>query len=292
MILDKNCITLVSSEDINYMNWQIKLLYTSWLDVGQSGDFVNILADERFDKYIFEELNGIKTFRHPSKRIINKDLYPPYNKPFGLKYFLDNIEPCEERMIIWIDSDCIFVNNFNEEISRKENFGQYIDYMRLELNAFSAKCKKYYKFKIGKKRNIEEFYQPIGIPIIIRESDFRKIVDRWIELVQILRTNQNDNPLFKDWVAEMWALNFSFAEYEIRFNKYDLVSHPPWDCNNPNYKLIHYCFSIKDKDNTIFDKKQYKPWNEISMIYQNSMSKSSLYLCNYINKYIEKYVNI
>jgi hypothetical protein len=292
MILDKNCITLVSSENINYMNWQVKLLYRSWLDVGQSGDFVNILADEKYDRYSFEDEIEIKTFRHPSKRIINKDLYPPYNKPFGLKYFLDNIEPCDDRMILWIDSDCLFVNNFNEEIIKKENFAQYIDYMRLDLNGFSNKCKKYYKFKIGVKRDFEEHYQPVGIPIIIRELDFRKVVNRWIELVQILRTNNNDNPLLKDWVAEMWALNFSLAEYEIKFNRYDQVAHPPWDCGNPNYKLIHYCYSIKEGDNTIFDKKQYKAWNNINMAYENSMSKSSLYLCNYINSYIKQYVNI
>lgn len=284
MILDKDCITLVSSEDIDYMNWQIELSYRSWLDVNQSGDFINILADEKYDKYTFEESNQIKTFRHPSKRIINKDLYPPYNKPFGLKYFLDNIESYPERKIIWIDPDCLFVNNFNEEVSRKENFGQDIDYMRLELNSFSVRCKEYYKSKIRKKRNIEEFYQPIGIPIIIKESDFRKIVDRWIELVLILRTNQDNNPLFRNWVAEMWALNFSLAEYEIKFNTYDIVSHPPWNCKNPNYKLIHYCYDIKNGEDVIFDKKTYKPWNQINMIYQDSMSKSSLYLCNYINK--------
>jgi hypothetical protein len=274
------------------MNWQIKLLYRSWLDVGQSGDFINILADEKYDRYSFEDGIEIKTFRHPSRRIINRDLYPPYNKPFGLKYFLDNIEPCDNRMILWIDADCLFVNNFNEEIIKKENFAQYIDYMRLDLNAFSNKCKKYYKFKIGVKRNLEEHYQPVGIPIIIRELDFRKVVNRWIELVQVLRINNNDNPLLKDWVAEMWALNFSLAEYEIKFNRYDQVAHPPWDCTNPNYKLIHYCYSIKEGDNTIFDKKQYKAWNNINMMYENSMSKSSLYLCNYINSYIKQYVNI
>jgi hypothetical protein len=104
--------------------------------------------------------------------------------------------------------------------------------------------------------------------------------------------NNNDNPLLKDWVAEMWALNFSLAEYEIKFNRYDQVAHPPWDCTNPNYKLIHYCYSIKEGDNTIFDKKQYKAWNNINMMYENSMSKSSLYLCNYINSYIKQYVNI
>jgi hypothetical protein len=286
MILDKNCITLVSSENINYMDWQIKLLHRSWLDVAQSGDFVNLLGDEKCDKYSFEELDKIKTFRYPSKRIINKDLYPPYNKPFGLKYFLDNIEPCEERMILWIDPDCIFVKNFNEQINTKENFGQHIDYMDLDLNSFSLKCKEYYKIKINKKINFEDFYEPIGIPLIIKESDFRKVINRWIELVQIFRTN-DDSPLFKNWVAEMWALNFSLAEHEIKFNKYDLVAHPPWNCNNLNYKLIHYCYSIKENDIVIFDKKQYRPWNKINMTYRNNMSESSLSLSNFINKYVE-----
>lgn len=300
MYFDKQYITIVSTEDTEYFDWQKKILFKSWEDNKTIGDFINIESSRNLNaKESFKIIDGIKTFTCVSNPYYGgkNDWYPPYNKPIGIKAFLENIEPEPDRKILIIDPDCIFVNNINDLFMNQNLSGEYICYM--DHNLWREVILNFLKKENLVKDDLEvSSLSPVGVPITIKEKYLRQIIDRWLLFALKLRSIPT-SPLYLEWISEMWGLCVALAELKLKLEK-TKTSFTPFKSLNTNIffppeknlngcKIFHYCLEVKENNIVIFDKRKWKKNAPDKIIYNKAMhaTENVLFLEKF-NSYLDK----
>jgi len=282
---------LVTETTSNYIDWQMELMYDSFLKTygnDKNIDFLSLIISDR------ENLNkNYPYFLCKNKsyaKLKDDDHYIIYDRAFSVKEYLESKTPEPDKFYLFVEADFVFKSKF---ILEKETdiSGQQYSYMDPKLSEFSKKTINYYmKYVNLNFIDFLNYYRPIGWPFFVRENVLRKIIDRWIELTILFRsTDRDNNPLYKDWICDMFGFNIALAEKKIIPEMIDVMDMPPFDDPNREGTFYHYCYGIKNKktNQMIFDKRSYKPWNFIPILdsEEKNLTKGSLDLINRINNF-------
>lgn len=272
---------IVTKNNSDYVNWQTDILYESFLEYHQDDPnfkFLALVSQDRdypkIPKYPF------KYYKHYHN--LNNDDYIVYNRILNLQSYINSIEPNEDRYIILLDPDFIFLRKFDLDI--KQTTGQFCSYL-INHEVINYFDKNYNK-------SLKEFYYPIACPYIINEVLFAKIVKRWLQLTISFRShNKNCSPLYRNWICEMYAFAFTLLENKIKTDVKNLSESPPFGNYIPKNDLYfyHYCYEIKDNENNIiFHKKNYKFGDLIALDnIKDKVGEDSYNLLIQINKYVK-----
>lgn len=275
---------LFNKNNSDYINWQSELLYYSFLIHHKNDkniEFMSIVMSE--DKPVVCDYPYYLCNINSNAGIVEGDDYIIYDRAFSIKNFLENTKSETERTFLLVEADFLFLKPFN--IISNNTLGQKYGYMDVS----SQLCRKvidYYKNKINSSLDIEEYYRPVGWPFLIKERLLSSIVDRWIELnIKFRSTDPKNNPLYKNWICDMFGFNISLAEKKIVPDVIDIMEMPPYD-GDKSAIFCHYCFGIEHCKEVIFDKRSYNPWNKIN--YPHNIGIDSKKLIEFINQYVDK----
>ncbi|KAJ8576299.1 hypothetical protein ON010_g2909 [Phytophthora cinnamomi] len=225
-------------------------LTASW--VGQKGPITQILSgcSESERLRVMEEPKLYYDFRRhftPSFAVNPEpganDSYSAYNKPFGLRHFLQNAFPkVKHELVALIDGDFFFFrpleantgrnmsrfyhgtrNPFNVDDTVRNGVALAQDWNALKgglfaedkADALSKVCEGLPCGNVSREDGAE-YYGSIGPPYIMTRTDMLRMVDDYCHLC--VRTRQVSN----EWIAEMFAYSIAAANNGI---KHTALSH-------------------------------------------------------------------
>ncbi|KAL0019516.1 hypothetical protein WJX77_002120 [Trebouxia sp. C0004] len=133
--------TVVPSECNEHQDWQVLGLFWSWKKIGSPGMFTRIACCE------MDKLKGQQSVNPYQVYYTNtnvdpegiEDNYVPYNKPYGVMSWLQDVDPAGDYFLI-VDPDMTFHRSFTvDELKAGPGWGasQHMWYMK-ELNQFIA----------------------------------------------------------------------------------------------------------------------------------------------------------
>jgi hypothetical protein len=277
---------IVTKNNSDYVNWQTDILYESFLEYHKDDSNFQFLALVSKDKE-YKTIPRYPFIYCKHYDLLNNDDYIVYNRILNLQTYLNNIEPSENRYIILLDPDFIFLKKFDLDI--KKTTGQFCSYL-INHEVIDFYNKNY-------KEITNEFYYPISCPYIINEVILFKIIDEWLELtIQFRSKNKEKSPLYKNWICEMYAFAFALLDQKIEVDVKNFCESPPFGNYIPDNELYfyHYCYEIKNnKDDIIFDKKNYKFGNvfEIENL-KDQLENDQYKLLLNLNKYTKNILNL
>jgi len=289
-----NKFTVLVTETTNkYIDWQMEMMYDSFLKFYKnepSVDFLSVIItdQEKLNKNYPYFLCKNKSYRNFKK----DDDYVIYDRAFSIKEYLETKEVELDRLYLFVEADFIFIDKFDS--NTQSIMGQKYNYMNADHNEFTKKVVKFYMEDVNPSfTDFLSYYKPVGWPFLVKENILRKIINRWIELTVLFRTTDvKNNPLYMNWICDMYGFNIALAENKIIPEIIDVLDMPPFDISERNALFYHYCYGIKDEKTKkmIFDKRSYKPWEfiEIPAIEDGNLTKGSIDLFNRINNYAFK----
>eukprot|EP00545_Synedropsis_sp_CCMP1620_P005039 CAMPEP_0119005942 /NCGR_PEP_ID=MMETSP1176-20130426/2020_1 /TAXON_ID=265551 /ORGANISM="Synedropsis recta cf, Strain CCMP1620" /LENGTH=472 /DNA_ID=CAMNT_0006957805 /DNA_START=94 /DNA_END=1512 /DNA_ORIENTATION=- len=286
-----------STDCSDYHNWQSYVLFYHAEKIQQPGTITRIasgcsakqaLTMRDFHYHHVEPMSPrFKTHFTPSYAEIDGDMFPYYNKPFGLRHWMEHVlgfphADDDGAIIILIDPDMLLLRPitryFDNSTDRWRSEGltevthghpvaqQYIlAPMWLNWNLTSLLGANTPAVKLTKDDALESFQ--LGPPYIATARDMWRLAKRWTELcVEVKRLHPN-------MLAEMYAFILAAADLNIRHT----VSHSlmwsdpkvqytePWDwvegmkvedlCGPIPVKhanVLHYCQPFQFKDWSLF----------------------------------------
>ena len=279
---------IVARDESLYTSWQVEILYESFLETYKGKEKINFLD-------IIMNEGEIKSKKNPTficpkkyKKIITRDndYYSPLNRIHLTEAFLKSTED-KERTIVLIDQDFLIKAPLMARTTVAG--GQYYWYMDPNRDELPKKVFEFYKKYINKE-GVENYYLPIGAPLVFQETILRKIINRWFKLTYFFRYfNKQDNPLYKNWICEMYGIAFALAEYKIHGSIINEMSFCLGD-NQINPSFYHFCYSINDSitNNVIFDKRKYKPWELIQLKNKHVIGEEARQFIHYFNSLVNK----
>jgi hypothetical protein len=275
---------IVNKNNSDYVNWQTDLMYDSFLKChgdDHNFEFMAVVIDDN-KPVVCNYPNYICSIQSKAT-IVPGDDYIIFDRAYSIKNFLEGTKEESERLFLFVEADFLFARPF--EVPNKKVVAQKYWYMD-ESYDFCRKCLKYYAEKINPSFiDFRQYYRPIGWPILIWEGTLRSIVNRWIELnIKFRSEDPESNPLYKNWICDMFGFNIALAENKIIPEVMEIMSMPPFG-SNKNAVFYHYCYDIKNPKTgqVLFDKRSYKPWSQIQI--PEGISEDSIGLINLINQY-------
>lgn len=278
---------IVNKNNSDYINWQVELMYDSFLmhhGTDKNFEFMAIVIDDNnpavcnYPHYICDMQSKAES--------VQGDHYIIFDRAYSIKNFLETTKGDEDRLFLFVEADFLFARPF--PIQAGNVTAQRYWYMD-SSNDFCKKCLDYYKKNINPLFvDFDKYYRPIGWPILIREGILNSIVDRWIELnIKFRSENQEFNPLYKNWICDMFGFNIALSEKMIIPDVVEMMNMPPYG-HNKNAVFYHYCYDISDPrtGKVLFDKRNYKPWNKIDI--SENISEESVKFINLINHHISR----
>lgn len=270
---------LVTQDNTDYMNWQMNILYKSFLDVYEDNqDFISVVTnptkniDFKYPYFLCQ--NTYENF-------IENDHYIVYNRSYSIREYLKSLKDEEDILFLLIEPDFIFLKKyFTENLS-----AQFYNYMLFTTGSEAEKVIDFYLKLYPSSIDVKKYYKPIGWPIFIKKNILNQIIDRWIELTIIFRSNP-ESPLYKSWICDMYGFNIALAEKNYCIDVFDKMDMPPFENYNREPSFYHYCYKIEDNitKNTLFDKKSYIPWEIIDIKNVNE----HINFINKFNYYVQK----
>lgn len=265
-VVDKkdNLIHLVFSTGCTNPSTEVSslMMQQTAMEVGHRGPITRIVSGctEKQQAEIVERATLYHDFRyhftkqyfpHPVPNVT--DNYSPYNKPFGMRDWLNN-NVIDENFVALVDADFVFlkplqVNTKSNQDIRYAGHRQpstvsnevkpgvalaqdWFNYMRGGL--WKSKPELIQKICKGQPcarisiPDAEEYFAPTGPPYIFHISDARKFVDDYCHFTVEVRKE------FKTWMSEMYGLAVAAANNNIKFTILSDVgiTHPKFGKSN------------------------------------------------------------
>lgn len=246
MIETNICTTVVSASDSIYQYWQTELLWESFKESKQPGNFLGLInsqSETPENKFSCPVLVTKPYSIHP----VTNDDYPPYNKPASICQWL-NKEKCYRGSVLLIDPDCIFTRSLVRFPKSKKTFCDQTWYLDPKSDTGNYLVKRFCRKNAG-------IVAPSMIPVFILKEDLAEMSARWLEITESIRSDSESKEK-AGWVAEMWAYSIACAEYGISQTLEKLSCYP----NDEHIQsIIHYCYDSVSAKST-FNKRYYKPW--------------------------------
>ena len=233
--------TVLTTDGSSYQAWQADLLAFSHRSTGQQGELTRVVIAS----------GSVPAFAGFTVQVAPHDAYPasypPYNKPWGIAEWL-RVAPTRQRAILLLDPDCVFLSTIDLPVIPGQPIAQPAPYL-------DPWC---HSDLIRRHGLSPEGVQPIGIPLLVHQSDLSAVAPHWVA-----RTNDilEDRRSHKQvgWVAEMWGYALAAASLDLHHAVVPLAHLCADDClSRP---LIHYCDRAASVDGSWgWDKRSYLPW--------------------------------
>ena len=259
------CLHVVMTSNGNvYMNWQSRVMYSSYLrHAAEDGSimkaFTRILHKGREDELMHE----IPTMRfNPVQAKCDGWCdYPVADRSKAVEQWLETADSERCSHVVMVETDHIIVKSPSPEILMPR--GQAMGFKFGYMNPQQSRLKKMYPeyFADGKKM------PPTGnAPSVVNTVDLRKIAPLWARFV-----NETESPesVRKElgWVRDMYAYDLAALATGIEHELSEcpeslLMAQPPADFELGNAFILHYTWGseIYDKNEEFiwkFDKRSY-----------------------------------
>eukprot|EP01038_Epipyxis_sp_PR26KG_P011460 gene11460-15352_t len=263
---DIHCI--FSTDCSFFQDWQTLMVFHSAKSVGQQGTITRIASGCTDDKQkeltelyqkLFPEYHVHFTPNYKKDKKSGKS-YDFYNKPYGMKHFLDNANPPVKDGVVLalLDPDFIFLRPLTVKIARQIN-NIYLPNLIPTDNNVPIKVQKGQPsaqlYALGapwatkpnrnfNRTNVcgldspcmkvtipfgEEHYS-VGPPYLVEKSDMKRLTDAWVDFVPRVYEK------YPELLAEMYAYSMAAAHAEL-----------------PHFTMTHYMVS-----NTFVDEEGWK----------------------------------
>jgi prolyl 4-hydroxylase len=242
--------TVVCTDINDYINWQFELLEYSWSRINQPGRLIRLVSCD--ENQILPEHRHAEVCRTNPTNVHPKsgDFYPPYNRLYSIKQWLDEYDA--EGTVLIIDADVVFRSPLKTEVVPGQPLGQHwLDYGLSET--FKSAIQ-------GSSSTDVSSLQHVTWPALIHTQDLRTLTPRWIELTVAIREKT------KAQESDMFALLTASQELEIQFELGTTTAFMPWpDEKVAEAPLIHYCQIVKQKNGEeLWSKGRYQPWQRVA----------------------------
>lgn len=242
--------TVVCTDINDYANWQCELLEYSWSRIKQPGKLVRLVSCEQDAELPVHRHTEVVRTRPSNTHPVSGDFYPPYNRLFSLKQWLD--ENDIEGTILVVDCDVIFRSPLKTEVNPGAPLAQHwLDYsINNEFGAAIQTCSK-----------VElDSLQAATWPALIHSSDLRRILPRWIEITQAVREQLHRQE------SDMFGFLAASREQELEYTLGTTTAFMPWpDEQVRNAPLVHYCQPVTGLDGEqLWYKQGYQPWTRVA----------------------------
>ncbi len=251
--MKKSICTIVSIEYSKYLYWQSEVLWNSFKESKQDGDFICLIATnnkERIHK-ITSPYYLTKNYKN-----INNDKYCAYNKPASIIEFIESRKITSENVLI-IDPDCFFVSPVQDRVEKGEIISNYYNYLDIDVKTGWNKTEELIKRHLP--INCQNKYKPCGIPNIVHTSNLEELCKLWLKYTIDIRSDENSK-IMADWIAEMYGYNFAVAHLGFS-HKIKNTSNRSFE-SNIDKPIVHYTDIITNFEmNFSWSKRNYIPWS-------------------------------
>ncbi len=241
--------SLICTDTAESIHWQCELLEYSWSRYQQPGELVRLVACDH-DSSLPGHRHA-KTIRTAFTNVDpdSGDQYPPYNRLYSMKEWLDRENPSGTVLIL--DPDMVFRNSVKKEVEPDSPIGQqWVDFgMSERKKAVTAQISRVEFAQV----------QPVTWPALIHTDDLKKLMPRWIELTVEYRKATGG------WEDDMFAFAVASAELGIVYSFENLCAWTPWaEEKVAGAPIVHYCQPLRDdNDEVIWSKNRYQPWSRV-----------------------------
>ncbi|EIE24386.1 hypothetical protein COCSUDRAFT_40799 [Coccomyxa subellipsoidea C-169] len=296
--------TVITTECTPYFDWQILGLVYSYKRAKQPGSFTRLLSctDEQLQNY--KGLDLVPTHVVPSLTMDpnkeHNDHYSAYNKPGAVLFWLQDVEP-EEDYILVIDADMIFRSPFiPEQMGVSPGaFHTSADSDTLQTRTARWAVSAYFGYLKGVKNELALKHVPyveprndtlagpegrrgdqVGGFCIMHKEDLKRVAPLWLKFSKAVRHDPDawnltgdaftHNPGDKPWISEMYGYSFGTASANVWHHvDYEAMLYPGYTTYVPP-KVLHYGLHWEvGKTGYEFDKHwfydfdalQCPPWN-------------------------------
>jgi len=155
------------------------------------------------------------------------DYYLPYNRVIAIVEYLRIAKPKDGYYVI-LDPDQL-IRKPLKDVQEEEGkpVAQTATFLKKNLKEFSALTRN------------PDLLQAVGVPMVIHDSDLRKIAEKWLSVLETIR----ETPKYSktaDWLAEMYAYCVAASDAGLTHTiRTDLQDRPPYNRVKDPYTL-HY----------------------------------------------------
>ena len=231
---------LYSTSNSEYQSWQCELLDATFRWVGQPGRLVRLCSEDPAQPTrLFDSSETAEVLCLPSwaENEATGDFWPIANKPASMKLWLES-DSCarDADVILFLDPDMVFLEPVELDVSPGEVVGQRWVDERIETHFRWERYGAHVKQRITRD-------SIVMYPFCATVGDMRCIVDRFIEISQVIRDGSPDC-----WEADMYGLVIAMLEagLDVR-TRDDLGVCNNWAGHRDRLpKIIHYSSSMLD----------------------------------------------
>lgn len=236
--------------------WRAELLEHSWLESGQPGELVRLVACPA----------GAALPRHGAARVVRTlpydphpyigDSFPGYNSPAALLEWLVT-EPVDASLLV-LDPNSVLLRPVSDEVGPGEAMGRPWDGWPAGDGPFGL-AEAYAPLRaFCVNRELEP--PRVGLPLLIHSDDLRRLAARWLELTALIRGSTPEDAAPSD-AAPRVAYTVAAAEYRIA-HRADLPAATTKE-DRPEALVIDYGPGIEDAEGEpIWDPRPYHPWSK------------------------------
>ncbi|KAL0028761.1 hypothetical protein WJX79_007135 [Trebouxia sp. C0005] len=269
--------TVVPSECSEYQDWQVLGQFWSWKKIGSPGMFTRIACCE------MGKLKGQNIVNPYQVYYTNtnvdpegiEDNYIPYNKPYGVMSWLQDVKPAGDYFLI-VDPDMTFHRSFTvDELKAGPGWGAAQHMWSRSLLQEEEEAVN----MLGEEEARLPLADEVGEVYLNAAEDLTRIAPLWWNYTKQMRVFHEtyakelpkDTPLERPWIAEMYGIALGAAQLGVHHHGYhNLVMHPPGvqgalNQEGPNMVVSHYAWNAEVPSfSWKWNKHAFKNWSALS----------------------------
>jgi hypothetical protein len=249
-------ITVFVTSSSEEEHWCAELLEHSWIQAGQSGELVRLVAcgaDARLPMHSMARV--VRTMPYNPHPYLD-DEFPGYNFPAALLEWL--YSEAVDATLLLLDARSIFLEALEMELSPEEAigntwrewptgegpFGLADHYVNLRAFCVNRKLKP----------------PKVQWPVLIHSSELKKMAARWLELTALIRCEVNEKN-GRPEEAHKVAYTVAAAEYAVRHKSRKIASAPA-DRRADRAVLTYAAPVCSVNGDAVWEADSYQPWSE------------------------------
>ena len=253
--------TVFCTGDSPYWQWQAELLEYSWKKVGQAGALVRLITTDQQQQLPRHQYAKSVATRPTAGQSGNS--LETGDVAAAVLTWLDSDWPC--GTVLLLDADTIFRAPLQREVSRGNPVSQPWTGLSCRQGNGSSRPGADFAFLSKYSQTTEGNLPPVTLPMLIHTADLHRIVDRWLELSQLIRENATSLPDETVRDSDKLAYIIAAAEIGLQHELDDLcVATSTASTDTTRVSLVSQRQPIKNRiGETIWSRSTYVPWTPV-----------------------------
>ncbi|CAL8472254.1 g11796 [Coccomyxa elongata] len=224
-----------------YFEWQVIGLAYSFKRAGQPGPLTRLMScsEEQLKDYKWLDLMPTYVAPNMAHDKVHDDWYQPYNKPTAIDYWLRDMKPMEEFIMV-IDADSILRMPFYPErfnVTRGWAYSPYfMELLEGVQNALAlrhvpdvAPRQDWFAGNEGRRAD------KVGPPYLMHREDMERVAPLWYNFTYAVRNDplawnltgdtSIKEPGGKTWISEMYGYSFAAAAANVWHRQVDYAAN-------------------------------------------------------------------